>query len=201
MNTRVSIGLHTICMIFGLVLWGCVEKPTAPPTPVPPAQAAEEGTNMGFALTSQSFANNTAIPDRYVARGSNISPQLSWSNLPPGTQELALLVVDPDAPSGDFVHWIVYGIPTTLPGLEEGVRAQSQPDETVPFLQGRNDAGKRGYFGPMPPPGKVHHYHFRLFALDQSLGLPAEANKGELRKALAGHVLAETELVGTYLQR
>ena len=148
---------------------------------------------MDFALKSAVFADGHAIPTVYTGDGADQSPSLSWENVPAGTAELALIVEDPDAPNGDFVHWVVYGIPPAMGTLQQGVGlAQVGP------MQGRNDFGKPGYKGPAPPPGQVHHYHFRLMALDQPLGLGPNADKQALRKAVKGHIVAEAELVGTY---
>lgn len=154
-------------------------------------------TAPGFKLTSTAFNDGQSIPLPYAGRGENRSPQLTWQNVPSGTQELALIVEDPDAPGGDFVHWIVCGIPAGTLSLAEGLPAAA-PE---PLVQGRNDLGRTGYFGPAPPPGKPHHYHFRLFALNQKLHLPANADKGRFRQALSGHVIAEAELVGTFQSR
>lgn len=158
-------------------------------------------TATTFRLSSTSIQDGQPINDVFTARGGNNSPQLAWQDVPGGTQELALLVFDPDAPGGDFVHWIVYGIPPSLNGLQEGLPGETHPDERVGFMQGRNDSGRKGYFGPMPPPGKPHHYHYRLFALDKKLNLPANVDKGRFREAINGHVLAQTEIVGTYETR
>lgn len=158
-------------------------------------------TTTTLRLTSTSIHDGQPIDDRYTGRGENHSPQMSWQDVPEGTQELAILVVDPDAPGGDFVHWIVYGIPPSMNGLEVGLPTETHPDERVPLMQGRNDSGRTGYFGPMPPRGKPHHYHYRLYALDKKLNLPPNVDKGQFRQAIVGHVLAENEIIGTYQSR
>jgi hypothetical protein len=155
-------------------------------------------TTTTLRLSSTAIRDGQPIDDRYTARGDNNSPQLAWEDVPQGTQELALLMFDPDAPGADFVHWIVYGMPPGMNGLDEGLPGETHPDEREPFMQGRNDSGRTGYFGPMPPPGKPHHYHYRLYALDKKLNLPANVDKGQFRQAINGHVLAESEIVGTY---
>lgn len=158
----------------------------------------ETMTTTTFTLTSRSIQDGQPIREQYTADGEDMSPQLAWQNVPEGAVELALMVEDPDAPGGDFVHWVVYNIPASMNGIDEGLPKGHHPDTQVDFVQGRNDFGKVGYNGPAPPPGKVHHYHFRLMALDKKLDLPANADKGDLRQAVRGHVIAETELVGTY---
>ena len=115
----------------------------------------------------------------------------SHSGVPAGTKELALICDDPDAPRKEpWVHWVLAKVPADANGLPEG--AASGP------WSGMNDFGKTGYTGPMPPPGKVHHYYFRLYALDASLELKGPPSKAELLKAMEGHVLAYGELVGKY---
>ena len=148
---------------------------------------------MDFVLTSSAFTDGQALPRDHAADGADDSPPLAWANVPAGAVELALILEDPDAPNGDFVHWVVYAIPPSMPELRQGVSPQ-EPG----FTQGRNDFGHVGYRGPGPPPGKVHHYRFRLMALDQATGLGADADKRALRAAVQGHVIAEAQLVGTY---
>jgi hypothetical protein len=155
-------------------------------------------TTTTFKLTSNAFTEGHPIPVEYTGRGDNNSPPLSWQGMPEGTKELALIVEDPDAPSGDFVHWIVYNIPPGVTSLDVGLPTETHPDEREPLMQGRNDSGRTGWFGPMPPPGKPHHYHFRLLALDKLMQLPPNIDKGRFRQATRGHVIAETELVGTF---
>jgi Raf kinase inhibitor-like YbhB/YbcL family protein len=148
---------------------------------------------MDFLLTSSAFDDGQPIPRDHTGDGADESPPLSWVNTPQGTVELALICEDPDAPNGDFVHWVVYGMPAGITALKRGVSPQ-EPG----FTQGRNDFGRVGYRGPAPPPGKVHHYHFRLMALDQATGLGPNADKRALRDAVRGHILAEAKLTGTY---
>lgn len=186
-------------------LWGCRgERVPASVTEQPPGRAAEEGKGMQtattttFRLSSMSIQDGEPLRERYVAEGANVSPQLAWEGVPEEAVELAVIVEDPDAPGGDFVHWLVYNIPVSLKGLDEGLPTERQPDAGVPLLQGRNDFGKIGYRGPAPPRGKQHHYHYRVLALDKPLDLPANADKGDFRKAIRGHVIAEAELVATY---
>jgi Raf kinase inhibitor-like YbhB/YbcL family protein len=143
-----------------------------------------------FALESSAFENAQAIPERHTCEGEDVSPPLRWTNVPEGTRSLALVVDDPDAPSGVFTHWIAWALDPAAGGLDEGEPA---PNE------GRNGFGAAGYRGPCPPPGHGRHrYVFRLFALDAEPELRAGAAKDELEQAIEGHVLTMAELVGTY---
>src|SRR5262245_16654585 len=150
-------------------------------------------------LTSSAFANGSRIPTKYTGDGEDLSPPLAWSNAPEGTKEFALICDDPDAPTPQpWVHWIIYGIPPATKELSEGTSSK----QASSFVQGLNSwpTGKTtGYRGPAPPPGHgIHHYHFYLYALDQALSLPPRLDKAGLLKAIRGHILAETEAIGTY---
>jgi Raf kinase inhibitor-like YbhB/YbcL family protein len=143
-----------------------------------------------FALETGAFENAQTIPSRHTCEGEDVSPPLRWTNVPEGTRSLALVVDDPDAPSGVFTHWVAWGLDPAVEGLGEG---ESAPHE------GQNDFGTTGYRGPCPPPGHGRHrYVFRLYALDGDLELGASVAKAELEQAIEGHVLTTAELVGTY---
>lgn len=147
-------------------------------------------------ISTKSFSAGGEIPKRYTCDEADVSPQLSWSGTPPGSQSLALLADDPDAPGGTFTHWVLYDLPASTPELAEEVRKIDQ----LPGggSQGRNDFGKVGYGGPCPPPGKPHRYFFRVFALDKTLGLKPGASRQEVESAMKGHVLAQGEVMGRY---
>ena len=162
---------------------------------------SERSAPMTIQLASSAFDPGTIIPARFTGDGEDLSPQLEWSGLPPGTAELALIVDDPDAPRAEpWVHWLLYGIPATAAGLAEGISGDPAGLQVAGGLrEGKNDFGRPGYGGPAPPRGHgVHHYQFRLYALDAPLILEAGATKSELLRAMSGHVLAEGLLVGTY---
>jgi Raf kinase inhibitor-like YbhB/YbcL family protein len=153
---------------------------------------------MAIEIKSPAFSEGGAIPGKYTCDGKDVSPPLSWSGAPAGTKSLALICDDPDAPSGDWVHWVVFDLPSSSTGLPEGVPAR---DEIAGGgRQGRNDFRKTGYGGPCPP-GGTHRYVFTLFALDRELGLGAGATKAQLSAAMRGHVLAEGRLTGKYSRR
>jgi Raf kinase inhibitor-like YbhB/YbcL family protein len=143
-----------------------------------------------FTLSSEAFAHGDQIPRRHTCEGDDISPALSWSDPPAQTRALALIVDDPDAPRGTFTHWLAWNIAPMAGGLGEG---ESAPAE------GRNDFGMAGWSGPCPPPGHgAHRYFFRLHALDAEVRVGFRAERRELERAIAGHVLTTAELMGTY---
>jgi Raf kinase inhibitor-like YbhB/YbcL family protein len=155
----------------------------------------------GFVLSSPAFANGDPIPAQYTCDGANRSPALSWTGAPPTTASFALIVEDPDAPGGTFIHWVLYDLPGTASSLPEAV----PPDPELPTLggarQGRTSFRKIGYGGPCPPKGPPHHYHFRLFALDAKLGLATGATRDEVAAAMQGHEVGRTELIGVYARK
>ena len=158
---------------------------------------------MTIKIQCDAIAAGESIPRRYTGEGEDLSPPLSWTTLPEGTRELALICDDPDAPTPEpWVHWVLYKIPMSAGGLPEGLPAQAILEAPAGSCQGRNSwtSGRTiGYRGPMPPPKHgVHHYHFRLYALDTTLALEPGADKKRLLQAMQGHTLARGELVGTY---
>ncbi len=151
---------------------------------------------MAFKLRSSAFEHEKPIPAAYTGEGKDISPPLSWSGVPAGTESIALICDDSDAPVGTFVHWVVYNIPPGSRGLDEGVPGDDVlPDGTK---QGRNDFGRTGYGGPHPPPGKVHRYCFKIYCLDNKLEADPGITKAELLDLMQGHIIANDELIGTY---
>ncbi len=164
------------------------------PTFSPAAQAGGKLPMLPF--SSPAFTNGAAIPAKYSCDGKNVSPPLKWSGVPSGTKSLALLVEDPDAPSGLWVHWVLFALPPTTTELPEDVaKSQYLPGGA---RQGLNDFRHLGYGGPCPPSGKPHRYFFKLYALDAPSELQPGATRKELLQAMERHVLAEGELMGTY---
>ena len=149
---------------------------------------------MNFELTSTAFAAGEPIPAKYTCDGADISPPLAWSDPPQGTQSLALIMDDPDAPVGTWDHWILFNIPADTRDLPEQA---SPPSGSV---DGKNSWGRTGYGGPCPPRG-THRYFFKLYALDTPLNLPAGVDKAQLLQAMEGHILAQAELMGTYARQ
>ncbi len=151
---------------------------------------------MTFTLTSSRFASGAEIPPQHTCKGTDTSPQLSWSGASGKTQAFALIVDDPDAPGGVWVHWVIWNIPTATHALPDNVAKREQLDDGS--QQGRNDFGRVGYNGPCPPGGQTHRYFFRLYALDGKLSLAPGASRAELDTAMKGHVVAEAEYMGTF---
>jgi Raf kinase inhibitor-like YbhB/YbcL family protein len=156
---------------------------------------------MPLTLTSSAFTHEGEIPTKLTCEGDDRSPQLAWSGLPAGTESLVLIVDDPDAPDPKapkmtWVHWVLYNLPVASSGLGEGIRPSNLPDGT---LEGINDWKRTGYGGPCPPIGR-HRYFFKLYALDSTLPDLGAPTKGALLKAMEGHVLEHTELMGSYVK-
>lgn len=151
---------------------------------------------MSFQLSSPAFANHAPIPRRYTGDGEDMSPPLVWSGAPETTQCYALICEDPDAPGRTWVHWILYDLPAKTTELSEAVPQAAFVLGSA--RQGRNDFGVVGYGGPAPPRGKPHRYLFKLYALDQRSGLAPGVSRELLQKVTKGHVVAETQLLGTY---
>ena len=147
---------------------------------------------LTITVTSPAFGDGGDIPSRNTCDGQDVSPPLRFVELPSGTVELALLVEDPDAPRGTFVHWVAWGLDPGKAELGEG---------EVPAGAGKNDFGKRGYGGPCPPKGAQHRYVFTVFALSDRLELPPGASADDLKQAVSGRTLAEGRLIGRYARR
>lgn len=154
------------------------------------------GPPQELAVSSPAFANAGVIPERYTCAGADVSPPLNWRGIPGDAKTLALVVDDPDAPSGTFTHWIVYNIDHDRRGLPEN--ALKVGPAAVDYPQAINDFGHLGYNGPCPPPGTPHHYHFRLYALAAALHLPRDATVKQLDAAMRGQVLAVGQMIAVF---
>lgn len=194
-----------IAMILSATMISCgCTSPSSPPMaqPLPvTSQPAQSGQQPGHApsdvlvISVDSLDPGTELSELYTCKGAGRSPPVLWSGVPDGTKSLVLIVDDPDAPAGTFTHWLVYNIP---PGA--GELAEDQPDAKVlpdGAQQGESSTGSRGYFPPCPPIGPAHRYIFHLYALDIALTLPT-ADRPAIDRAMAGHVLAETEIITTF---
>ncbi len=168
-----------------------VEQPVNEPTESPePIQSQKE-----FILTSEVFIEGEPIPSKYACNGDDISPPLAWNGAPDNTNSFVLIMDDPDAPVGMWVHWVLFNIPRNATALDAGFPTEAElPDGSQ---QGTNSWGRLGYGGPCPPSG-VHRYFFKLYALDAPLTLDESATKEEVLAAMEGHILTEAELMGTY---
>jgi Raf kinase inhibitor-like YbhB/YbcL family protein len=154
-------------------------------------------------VTSPAFKHGQPLPVDYTADGKNISPPLTWSNLPAGTRELAMIHEDPTAPTPQpFVHWVIYKIPATAKGLPENIPMEASaalPGDLGGALQGTSGFRRVGYRGPAPPkPGRVHEYHFIVYALSEPLDVQGGLTKAQLLEAMKGKIIGQGEIVGTY---
>lgn len=189
-----SARIVLLAVALGIV--GCERQAARTEEPSP-----DGGQTMSrLQVRSDAFGADQPIPRKFTADGRNVSPPLQWSGAPVETQEFAMIVDDPDAPRPQpWVHWVIYKIPANATTLAEGVTPSERVSDPGGALQGRNSWGKIGYGGPEPPHGHgVHHYHFKVYALDTKLDLQPGLEKDELLAAIQGHVLAEGELIGTY---
>ena len=202
--------LSALCLIFAGA--GC--EPGAAPTSAPaahtptsapatlepaastvPEEEEEGGQIVPFELTSTAFVQGEPIPGRYTCDGEDVSLPLQWGDPPAGTLSFAIIMDDPDAPVGTWIHWVLYNLPDEIRALPEAV----PPDTELPdgSRHGENSWRRPGYGGPCPPSG-THRYFFKLYALDAVLDLAAGASKEQLLQVMEGHILAQAELMGTY---
>lgn len=176
-----------LAALVGLLLMSGCGSATSP---------APADPNADLNLTSRGFAEGDSIPRQYTCDGEDISPPLSWGEPPEGTESFVLIMDDPDAPVGTWVHWVVFNVPAERRSLPEDVPAQDQLPEGG--LQGDNGWKQIGYGGPCPPSGSTHRYVFKLYALDTTLDLEPGARKSPVIDRMEGHVLAASELTGEY---
>jgi Raf kinase inhibitor-like YbhB/YbcL family protein len=162
--------------------------------------SADTGERQTMKIASPAFTGGAAIPRRFTSEGPDVSPELRCDAVPPAAKALAIIVDDPDAPRPEpWVHWVIFNLPADLKALPEGVAKDAKPAQPAGAIQGRNTWGTVGYRGPEPPKGHgVHHYHFKLYALDAMLDPKPGLDKDGLLAAMRGHIVAEAELVGTY---
>lgn len=160
--------------------------------------ASLEGVESGLILRTHAFQEGSYIPTRYACKreGQNISPGFQWSGAPAETKGFAFICHDPDAPSGHFVHWVVYNIPAQAKSLLEGIGRREKLENGT--SQGLNGFGNIGYDGPCPPPGKIHHYHYTLYALDKELLLEPGLREENLLMAIKSHIIAKKSYIGIF---
>lgn len=206
MRPLITVAVLACASLVAVLQTGCSRREDSPvaPTPVtdsPESSASTEATPAALALTSSAFSEGERIPPKYTCDGEDVSPPLSWSGAPEGTKSLALICRDPDAPTGTWVHWVLYNIAPDTTELPEGVPTTTTLDGDV--LQGPNDFEKIGYGGPCPPKGKPHRYCFTLYAVEVELDdlNPTGAIAEAVEHAMSGFVLAEGDLTGTYKRR
>jgi Raf kinase inhibitor-like YbhB/YbcL family protein len=148
---------------------------------------------MALMIKSPVFQNGDAMPLKYTCKGENISPPLFWEGPPDNTASFALICEDPDAPSGMFSHWVIYNILKGTVNLPQGVPTYDITENGA--MQGVNDAGETGYYGPCPPPGAAHRYFFKLYALDKILEVESGLTREQLLKAMEGHIIGEADIM------
>jgi Raf kinase inhibitor-like YbhB/YbcL family protein len=197
--------IFTLTLALGLL--ACTSTPAATientivPTqgqsilPIQTPSVPTEEVLMKFEISSPAFAFGGPIPSKYSCKGSDIPPALAWTEPPAGTQSFALIMDDPDAPAGTWVHWVIFNIPAAARGLAEA--APTDPQLGDGSIQGVTSARANGYHGPCPPSG-THRYFFKLYALDTTLSLTSSADKAKALAAMEGHILANAELMGTF---
>ena len=173
---------HAVVILLIVLLSGCVTK--------------EEQNIEKISISVDGFNEGDMIPDKFTCEGKDVSPLISWTGMPAGTKSIALIMDDPDAPGGTFVHWVLYNLPADTLKLLESM----PPNKTLAdgSIQGMTDFGRTGYGGPCPPPGKPHRYYFKVYALDKKLDLQPLASKSQVESAMKGHILAQGELMGKY---
>ncbi len=217
MRGRMRIGIGIAWILGSGVLTGCGgDRPATDRSSEPHRTPAKSGsaksdqyhgiggatgrTIMNFDLTSSAFARGSKIPRRHTGDGEDLSPPLAWSQLPAGTLALALIVDDPDAPTPEpWIHWVLYNLKPDASGLPEGITPVEKPAKPAGVVQGKNSWGGIGYRGPAPPKGHgLHHYRFRLYAIEKALDLKPGLDANALARAIHGHVLGVAELQGTY---
>jgi Raf kinase inhibitor-like YbhB/YbcL family protein len=161
------------------------------------AQTLTSEADMSLEVKSDAFSNGQSIPAKYSCIGKNISPALTWSDPPSGTQSFALIMDDPDAPAGTWVHWVLYNIKPDWRNLPEDLPVTGKNIDPNAVFFGTNSSGNIRYDGPCPPSG-THRYYFKLYALDTQIGLLPGATKEKIIKEMQGHILAQGELMGTF---
>ena len=150
----------------------------------------------GFGIFSPAFRHGEAIPKKYSCDRADVSPPLRWIGAPPKTKSFVVIAEDPDVPAGSWVQWVLYDLPAGAGGVRQGIPAGDRLSDGT--KQGVNEFGKVGYSGPCPPPGKVHHYYFRVYALDAPTRLEPQATKARVYHAMRRHILRVSEVMGTY---
>jgi len=178
MSLKLYILIFSLAVVSGCIAW---EK--------------EANTMEKIVVSSEAFKDGETIPPEYTCDGKNVSPALLWEGIPAGAKSIALIMDDPDAPGGMFVHWVLYNIPASARKLPEGMAKNETLGDGS--RQGMTDFGRVGYGGPCPPKG-THRYYFKVYALDTMLNMQPGASKKQLENAMKGHILAQGELMGRY---
>ena len=177
-----------------LAVAGCATQPKVSVQTPSPNQTSEKAGGS-ITLTSAAFKEGQPIPRQYACDGVNVSPPLEWTGVPKSAKTIAIIADDPDAPSGTWVHWVLYNLPAENIGMVENLPVTE--NLKAGGFQGKNDFKEIGYGGPCPPSG-THRYFFKIYALDSELPLKAGATKADVETAMQGHLIAQGQLMGTY---
>lgn len=183
---------QTLVLLLAALLFvsSCTTVTTTQPTETTEA-------DMPLELKSDAFVSGQSIPAKYACTGKNISPPLAWGETPAGTRSLTLIMDDPDAPGGTWIHWLLYNISADVHSLQEDLPVTGKNSDPNAIYSGRNSWGNIGYGGPCPPSG-THRYYFRLYALDTLISLLPGAAQEDVLREMDGHILAQAELMGTF---
>lgn len=188
-----------ILLLLAIMMASCAPAATATATPEPlaPTEMPATEATMSLEPTSDAFVNGQSIPPKYACTGINVSPAIAWNEPPSGTQSFALIMDDPDAPMGTWVHWVLFNIPADARSLQEDLPITGKNIDPNAIYVGKNSSGNIAYDGPCPP-GGTHRYYFKLYALDTTINLLPGATKEQVLKEMEGHILAQGELMGTF---
>ncbi len=179
-----------LCLVLVIILSSCSSSET-------PTEIAATEADTSMELKSDAFVNGQSIPAKYTCTGKNTSPALTWSDPPAGTQSFALIVDDPDAPMGTWVHWVLFNIPAQARSLQEDLPVTGKNVDQNAIYFGKNSSGNTRYDGPCPPSG-THRYYIKLYAVDTTISLLPGATKEDVLREMKGHILAQGELMGTF---
>jgi Raf kinase inhibitor-like YbhB/YbcL family protein len=195
-NKKFLIGFGILTLIVAVILIFLFLQPFAPSQQISTIEKELlNGVTTKFFVSSLSLKENESIPTKYTRDGDNLSPPLNWSGIPNETKSLAIIMYDPDAPSGVFYHWVLYNIPKNIDSIPEGI----QKSPITPYgYQGINSYNILGYDGPSPPKGSTHRYIFLVLALDTQLALGPNAYYSEVLSSIKGHVIAYAKLTCLY---
>ena len=200
-NAKAVLTLCVGLTLLASLIWGCASGSSpgaATDTQETEAPLDRSPTRPPLALTSSAFTAGSPIPLKYTCDGDDVSPPLNWDNVPQNTESLVLIVDDPDAPAGTWVHWVLFNVPPATRALAEAIPADAELADGS--RHGMNGWKRRDFGGPCPPSG-THRYFFRLYALDSMLDLNAGASKQDVLAAMEGHILSQGELMGTYVRQ
>lgn len=180
-----------VIFMLGIILVGGIGILLHTKKPLPLAKSPQTSTiKSSMKITSSAFTDNSFLPSKFSCDGDSVNPPLTFEDIPQNAKSLALIMDDPDAPMGTYVHWVLYNMPTSITNIEEA----NLPSQVV---LGKNSSGSETYVGACPPSG-THRYFFKLYALDTMLSLRPNATKEELLQAMEGHIVGEAQLIGLY---